>query len=66
MADDIGTAMGLAGNGMMIAGAGLVSYSVVNSAIPVDTVGIPASAAMIGGLGLAGMGAAFSIVSKSL
>jgi len=64
MADDTGNMIGLAGNGLMVAGAGLVSYSVVSSAIPVNTVGIPASAAMIGGLATAGVGAALSVVSK--
>jgi len=65
MADDTGAMMNYAGQGMMVAGAGLVGYSVVSSSIPMNTVGIPASAAMIGGLGIAGIGAALSVVSKS-
>ncbi|MEW5996049.1 MAG: hypothetical protein AB1657_00435 [Candidatus Micrarchaeota archaeon] len=64
MANDTSAMMNYAGQGMMIAGAGLVGYSVVGSVPPANFIGVPSSMAMVGGLAAIGFGAALSITSK--
>ena len=64
MASDLSNMMNAAGQTGMLVGAGLVGYGVVGNMPPADYIGLPASAAMIGGLAMAGFGAALSVASK--
>ncbi len=64
MASDVSTAMNAIGQLSMAAGAGLVGYSIVGNMPPASYAGVPANAAMVGGLAMAGFGAALSVVSK--
>ena len=64
MASDVSNMMNAVGQLGMVAGAGLLGYGVVGDMPPASYAGIPANAAMVGGLMIGGFGAALSIASK--